>query len=58
VRFVLLKQESKEKAAKVLDNIILNLKRADDGELLRWGNALKHWRQPILNYSDEIGANN
>jgi hypothetical protein len=51
-------QESKEEAAKVLDNIILNLKWADDGELIRWGNTLKHWREPILNYSDEIGAGN
>jgi hypothetical protein len=29
------RQESKEEAAKVLDNIILNLKWADDGELIK-----------------------
>lgn len=50
-------QESKEEAAKVLDNIILNLKCADDGELIRWGNTLKQWREPILNYFDRRTTN-
>ena len=53
----LYRQESKEEAAKVLDNIILNLKCADDGELIRWGNTLKHWREPILNYFDKRTTN-
>ena len=53
----LYRQESKEEAAKVLDNIILNLKCADDGELMRWGNTLKHWREPILNYFDRRTTN-
>ena len=38
----LYRQESREEAAKVLDNIILNLKCAHDGELIRWRNTLKH----------------
>ncbi|MFW6102222.1 MAG: ISL3 family transposase [Chloroflexota bacterium] len=53
----LYRQESKAEAAKVLDNIILNLKCADDGELIRWGNTLKHWREPILNYFDRRTTN-
>ena len=53
----LYRQESKAEAAKVLDNIILNLKCADDGELIRWGNTLKHWREPILNYLDRRTTN-
>jgi len=44
------RQESREDAAKLLDNIIFNLKSDDDGELIRRGNSLKHWRGPILNY--------
>lgn len=51
------RQGSKEEAAKVLDNIILNLKCADDGELIRWGNTLRHWREPILNYFDNGTTN-
>ena len=46
----LYRQESKEEAARVPDNLILNLRCEDDGELIRWGNTLKHWREPILNY--------
>ena len=53
----LYRQDSKEEAAKVLDNIILNLKWADDGELIRWGNTLKHWWEPILNYFDKRTTN-
>jgi len=46
----LYRQETREEAARVLDNLILNLRSADDGEMVRWGNTLKHWREPILNY--------
>ena len=53
----LYRQETREKAARVLDNLILNLKCADDGEMLRWGNTLKHWREPILNYFDQRTTN-
>jgi len=53
----LYRQESREEATGVLDNIILNLKWADDGELIRWGNTLKHWREPILNYFDRRTTN-
>lgn len=34
----------------MLDNTIFSLKSSDDGELRRWGNSIKHWREPILNY--------
>ena len=50
-------QESRAEAVKLLDNIILNLKSDDDGELIRWGNTLKHWREPILNYFDNRTTN-
>jgi transposase len=53
----LYRQETREEAARVLDNLILNLKCADDGELVRWGNTLKHWREPILNYFDKRTTN-
>jgi transposase len=53
----LYRQETREEAARVLDNLILNLKCADDGEMVRWGNTLKHWREPILNYFDQIITN-
>ena len=46
----LYRQKDREEAAKLLDNIIFNLKIADDAELVRWGNTLKKWREPILNY--------
>lgn len=46
----LYRQSSLVEAAKVLDNIIFNLKSSDDGELIRWANSLKYWREPILNY--------
>jgi len=46
----LYRQTDREEAAKLLDNIIFNLKIADDAELVRWGNTLKKWREPILNY--------
>ena len=50
-------QQTQDEAAKILDNIILNLRCADDGELIRWGNTLKHWRDPILNYFDNRTTN-
>ena len=53
----LYRQQSREEAAKILDNVIFNLRWADDGELIRWGNTLKHWRQPILNYFDNRTTN-
>ena len=53
----LYRQESKEEAARVPDNLILNLRCEDDGELIRWGNTLKHWRDPILNYFDRRTTN-
>ena len=46
----LYQQNSREKASRLLDNIILNLKSEDDAELVRWGGTLKRWRDSILNY--------
>jgi len=46
----LYRQPGRAEAAKLLENIIFNLKSADDAELIRWGNTLKHWREPILNH--------
>jgi len=48
----LYRQQSRAEATKLLENIIFNLKSADDAELIRWGNTLKHWREPILNHFD------
>ena len=53
----LYRQESREEATKLLDNIIFNLKSNDDGELIRWGNTLKRWKEPILNYFDNHTTN-
>ena len=53
----LYRQGSKEEAARILDNIIFNLKLSDDGELIRWGNALKRWKEPILNHFDNGTTN-
>lgn len=53
----LYKQADKAMATKQLDNIILNLKAGDDAELVRWGNTLKHWREPILNHFDNGTTN-
>jgi len=53
----LYRQESKKEAARILDNIIFNLKLSDDGELIRWGNTLKRWREPILNHFDNGTTN-
>lgn len=53
----LYRQEGREGAAKILDDIIFNLKSSDDGELIRWGNSLKHWREPILNYFENRTTN-
>jgi len=43
--------------ARQLDNIILNLKAGDDGELIRWCNTLKRWQVPILNHFDNRTTN-
>jgi len=53
----LYRQPGRGEAAKLLENIIFNLKSADDAELIRWGNTLKHWRQPILNHFDNHTTN-
>ena len=53
----LYRQESREEATKILDLIILNLKSEDDGELIRWGNTLKRWRESILNHFDNETTN-
>ena len=53
----LYRQQSREEAAKVLNNVIFNLKSADDAEMVRWGNTLKHWREPILNHFDNHTTN-
>ena len=51
------RQESQAEAARILDNLILNLRSADDGEMIRWGNTLKHWRDPILNHFENRTSN-
>lgn len=51
------RQSDKAVASKQLDNILLNLKAGDDAELVRWGNTLKHWREPILNHWDNGTTN-
>ena len=53
----LYRQESRDEAARLLDLITLNLKSEDDGELIRWGNTLRRWREPILNYFDNSTTN-
>jgi len=53
----LYRQVNKGEAARILDNIILNLKSSDDGELIRWGNTLKRWKEPILNHFDNCTTN-
>lgn len=53
----LYQQQSREEATRLLDNIIFNLKSADDAELVRWANTLKHWREPILNHFDNQTTN-
>jgi len=53
----LYRQQNREEATKLMDNIIFNLKSADDAELIRWGNTLKHWREPILNHFDNHTTN-
>ena len=42
--------ETGEQAARMLDLIIFNLRAEDDGELIRWSNTLKRWKDPILNH--------
>ena len=53
----LYQQEDKAMGARQLDNIILNLKAGDDGELIRWCNTLKRWQVPILNHFDNRTTN-
>jgi transposase len=50
-------QESREHTANLLDNIIFNLKSAENAELIRWGNTLKQWWEPILNHFDNGTTN-
>lgn len=49
--------ENGQEATKLLDSIIFSLKSDDDGELIRWSNTLKHWREPILNYFEHRTTN-
>lgn len=53
----LYQQGDRATATRWLDNIILNLKAGDDAELVRWGNTLKQWREPILNHFDSRTTN-
>jgi transposase len=53
----LYRQQGQAEATRILDNIIFNLKSADDAELVRWGNTLKHWREPILNHFNNHTTN-
>jgi len=53
----LYRQPTRAEATRLLENIILNLKSEDDAELIRWGNTLKHWREPILNHFDNRTTN-
>lgn len=53
----LYREEDRVAATKRLDNIILNLKAGEDAELVRWGNTLKRWREPILNHFDNGTTN-
>ncbi len=53
----LYQQSGRGEATRLLENIIFNLKSADDAELIRWGNTLKHWREPILNHFDNHTMN-
>ena len=53
----LYRQGDRNEAAKLLDNIIFNLKSSDDGELIRWGNTLRRWKEPILNHFENQTTN-
>ena len=53
----LYRQGNRQDAIKLLDNIIFNLRLADDAELIRWGSTLKRWREPILNHFDNHATN-
>jgi len=53
----LYRQESRQEATRLLDLIIFNLRSEDDGELIRWGNTLRRWREPILNHFDNGTTN-
>jgi len=51
------RQTSRQEATRLLENLIFNLRATDDGELVRWGNALRHWREPLLNHFDHRTTN-
>ena len=51
------REDSGKEAAMLLDSIIFGLRSDDDGELIKWGNMLKRWREPILNYFDHRTTN-
>ena len=53
----LYRQPSREEDTKLFENIIFNLKSADDTELIRWGNTLKQWWESILNHFDNHTTN-
>jgi len=53
----LYRQPGRADATKLLENIIFNLKSAGDAQLIRWGDTLKHWREPILNHFDNHTTN-
>jgi transposase len=53
----LYRQGDQNEAARLLDNIIFNLKSSDDGELIRWGNTLRRWKEPILNHFENQTTN-
>lgn len=53
----LYRQSGRGEATRLLENIVFNPKSADDAELIRWGNTLKHWREPILNHFDNHTTN-
>jgi len=50
-------QHGWQEATGLLNNIIFNLRLAGNAELIRWGNTLKHWREPILNHFDNSTTN-
>ena len=50
-------QPGRREATGPLKNIILNLRAADDAELIRWGNTLRYWKDPILNHFDNHTTN-
>ena len=39
----LYRQQSREAASEMLNNLIINLKSSDNGELIKWGNTVDGW---------------